>query len=196
MNVAKHYDLLIDEGNDAFCDPPVLQEYMDKWDGQEFIDSMTLDKKKTVLEIGIGTGRIAKKVAPSCFRLTGIDISPKTIERAKINLRAYSNIDYLCADFLRYPFACTYDVIYSSLTMMHFENKQKVIEKVDLLLNNAGKFCLSIDKNQSEYIDMGVRKLRVYPDTVDNIVSLISKTSMKIDMIHEIEFAFLISCRK
>ena len=46
MNVAKHYDLLIDEGNDAFCDPPVLQEYMDKWDGQEFIDSMTLDKKK------------------------------------------------------------------------------------------------------------------------------------------------------
>ena len=196
MNVAKHYDLLIDEGNDAFCDPPVLQEYMDKWDGQEFIDSMTLDKKKTVLEIGIGTGRIAKKVAPSCFRLTGIDISPKTIERAKIYLRAYSNIDYLCADFLRYPFACTYDVIYSSLTMMHFENKQKVIEKVDSLLNNAGKFCLSIDKNQSEYIDMGVRKLRVYPDTVDNIVSLISKTSMKIDMIHEIEFAFLISCRK
>ncbi len=62
MNVVKHYDLLIDEGNDAFCDPPVLQEYMDKWDGQEFIDSMTLDKKKTVLEIGIGTGRIAKKL--------------------------------------------------------------------------------------------------------------------------------------
>ena len=196
MNVVKHYDLLIDEGNDAFCDPPVLQEYMDKWDGQEFIDSMTLDKEKTVLEIGIGTGRIAKKVAPNCLRLTGIDISPKTIERAKMNLRAYNNIDYLCADFLQYPFSCTYDVIYSSLTMMHFENKQKVIEKVDSLLNNAGKFCLSIDKNQSEYIDMGVRKLRVYPDTVDNITSLISKTQMKIDMIHEIEFAFLISCRK
>ena len=196
MNVVKHYDLLIDEGNDAFCDPPVLQEYMDKWDGQEFIDSMTLDKKKTVLEIGIGTGRIAKKVAPNCLILTGIDISPKTIERAKMNLRAYNNIDYLCADFLQYPFSCTYDVIYSSLTMMHFENKQKVIEKVDSLLNNAGKFCLSIDKNQSEYIDMGVRKLWVYPDTVDNITSLISKTQMKIDMIHEIEFAFLISCRK
>lgn len=196
MNVVKHYDLLIDEGNDSFRDPPVLQEYMNKWDGQDFINAMVLDKKKTVLEIGIGTGRIAKKVAPSCLRLTGIDISPKTIERAKINLRAYSNIDYLCADFLQYPFACTYDVIYSSLTMMHFENKQKVIEKVDSLLNNAGKFCLSIDKNQSEYIDMGGRKLRVYPDTVDNIVFLISKTSMKIDMIHEIEFAFLISCRK
>lgn len=196
MNVVKHYDLLIDEGNDAFRDPPVLQEYMNKWDGQDFIDSMALDKEKTVLEIGIGTGRIAGKVALHCLRLTGIDISQKTIERAKINLRAHNNIDFICADFLQYPFVCTYDIIYSSLTMMHFENKQKVIEKVDSLLKSGGKFCLSIDKSQSEYIDMGDRKLRVYPDTVDSITSLISKTAMKIDAVQEIEFAFIISCRK
>ena len=37
-------------------------------------------QKKTVLEIGIGTGRIAVKVAPYCMRLAGIDVSPKTIE--------------------------------------------------------------------------------------------------------------------
>lgn len=196
MNVVKHYDLLIDEGNDAFRDPPVLQEYMNKWDGQDFIDSMALDKEKTVLEIGIGTGRIAGKVALHCLRLTGIDISQKTIERAKINLRTHNNIDFICADFLQYPFAYTYDIIYSSLTMMHFENKQKVIEKVDSLLKRGGKFCLSIDKSQSEYIDMGDRKLRVYPDTVDSITSLISKTAMKIDAVQEIEFAFIISCRK
>ena len=196
MNVVKHYDLLIDEGNDAFRDPPVLQEYMNKWDGQDFIDSMALDNEKTVLEIGIGTGRIAGKVALHCLRLTGIDISQKTIERAKINLRAHNNIDFICDDFLQYPFACTYDIIYSSLTMMHFENKQKAIEKVDSLLKSGGKFCLSIDKSQSEYIDMGDRKLRVYPDTVDSITSLISKTAMKIDAVQEIEFAFIISCKK
>ena len=92
--------------------------------------------------------------------------------------------------------ASTYDNIYSSLTRMHNENKQKVIEKVDSLLKSGGKFCLSIDKSQSEYIDMGDRKLRVYPDTVDSITSLISKTAMKIDAVQEIEFAFIISCRK
>ena len=80
--------------------------------------------------------------------------------------------------------------------MMHFEDKQKVIEKVDSILKDGGKFCLSIDKNQSEYIDMGNRKLRVYPDTVDNITSLISKTVMKIDTVQEIENAFIISCQK
>lgn len=50
MNVVKHYDLLIDEGNDAFRDPPVLQEYMSKWDGQDFIDSMALDMEKLSLK--------------------------------------------------------------------------------------------------------------------------------------------------
>ena len=37
--VKEHYDLLIDEGNDPVYDPMPLQEYMDKWDGQKFIDS-------------------------------------------------------------------------------------------------------------------------------------------------------------
>lgn len=83
MNVVKHYDLLIDDGNDSFRDPPVLQEYMNKRDGQDLINSMALDMEKTVLEIGIGTGRIAGKVAPHCLRLTGIDISPKNNRKSK-----------------------------------------------------------------------------------------------------------------
>ena len=157
---------------------------------------MALRQDNTVLEIGIGTGRLARKVAPRCLRLTGIDISPKTVERAKTNLTAYPNIDLICADFLRHPFALTYDVIYSSLTMMHFADKQKVIEKAAQLLNGGGRFCLSIDKDRSEYIDMGSRKLRVYPDTVENITLLTEKAGMKTDTVREIENAFLISCQK
>ena len=65
MDVTRHYDLLIDENNDPFNDPPVLQAYMDRWDGQPFIDLMALRQDNTVLEIGIGTGRLARKVAPA-----------------------------------------------------------------------------------------------------------------------------------
>ena len=62
MDIATHYDLLIDENNDPFRDPPILQEYMCKWDGEEFCEALELAKNKKVLEIGIGTGRIAVKV--------------------------------------------------------------------------------------------------------------------------------------
>ena len=194
--IISHYDMLIDENNDSFRDSPALQEYMNQWDGQVFIDSMKLDRTKKVLEIGVGTGRLAAKVAPQCFELTGIDISPKTICRAKENLSEYKNVKLICADFAQYIFDETFDVIYSSLTMMHFENKQQIIAKVDSLLRKGGRFCLSIDKNQSEYIDMGTRKIKIYPDTLDGIISLIKTSSMSVSCTFETEFAHIVVCTK
>ena len=196
MDVINHYDSLIDEDNDPFRDPPMLQEYMSRWDGQRFIEALELTKNKKVLEIGIGTGRIAVKVAPFCMTLTGIDISPKTIQRAKENLKEYKNISFICDDFSDYQFSETFDVIYSSLTMMHFKNKATVITKVDKLLNDDGIFCLSIDKNQSEYIDMGNRKVRVYPDTLVNMKSLIEATAMSVAKVFETDNAYIIVSKK
>lgn len=192
MDVITHYDMLIDENDDPVQDPPVLQEYMNKWDGEMFLNALKLGGNKSVLEIGIGTGRLAVKVAPFCAKLTGIDISPKTIARAKENLKNYPNISLICEDFNIYAFEETFDVIYSSLTMMHFEDKQRVLSKVDRLLNDGGIFCLSIDKNQSEYIDMGTRKVKIYPDTPNNIISLIKETAMSVVNIFETENAYII----
>ena len=196
MDVITHYDLLVDENNDPFRDPPPLQEYMNGWDGELFLESLELSNNKNVLEIGIGTGRIAVKVAPYCMKLTGIDISPKTIERARENLKDYSNICFVCGDFNEYGFVETFDVIYSSLTMMHFKDKKQVILKVAALLNDGGIFCLSIDKNQSEYIDMGTRKVKIYPDTPDNIISLIDASSMNVANVFETDNAYIIVSNK
>ena len=196
MNVITHYDKLIDEDNDPFRDSPILQEYMNKWDGQVFVDSMCLSHTKKVLEIGVGTGRIAVKVAPHCLKFTGIDISPKTIDRAKENLSNYGKVELICADFSEYVFDETFDVIYSSLTMMHFENKQQIILKVARLLNDNGIFCLSIDKNPSDYIDIGKRRLKIYPDKIDDIISYVHLADMIIVNQYETEFGYIIICTK
>lgn len=195
MDVITHYDMLIDENNDPFRDPPALQDYMNQWDGQLFIDSMKLDDSKHVLEIGVGTGRIAAKVAPHCLRLTGIDISPKTIERARENLSNHRNVELICADFSEYTFDSTFDVVYSSLTLMHFEDKKQILSKVAGLLSNQGIPCLSIDKNQSEYIDMGTRKIRVYPDTPDKLIPIVQETTMRVVDSYETEFAYVLICK-
>ena len=192
MDVITHYDLLIDENNDPFRDTLVMQEYMNQWDGKLFLEALELSKNKNVLEIGIGTGRIAAKVAPRCMHLTGIDISLKTIERAKENLTEHTNISFICDDFISYNFTDTFEVIYSSLTMMHFENKGQVIAKVASLLNAGGRFCLSIDKNQAEFIDMGTRKVRIYPDTLDNIIALINASMMTVENVFETDKAYIV----
>lgn len=189
--VIDHYDKLIVENNDPFYDPKPLQEYMDKWDGLDFIKEMQLATDKKVLEIGIGTGRIANKVAPLCKTLVGIDMSPKTIEKASENLIRYNNIILYCADFMKYDFACLFDVIYSSLTFMHIKEKQMAISKVAKLMKSNARLVLSIDKNQSEYIQMDNRKIKIYPDNRDEICSYIERADLQLKKQYETEFAYI-----
>lgn len=195
-DVIQHYDLLVKENNDPVHDPKPLRDYMDKWDGQAFIDSMELNNNKSVLEIGVGTGRLAIRVAPLCGEFCGIDISPKTIDRAKENLAEYRNIDLICADFLSYKFDRKFDVIYSSLTFMHIEKKQTAINKVATLLKDGGKFVLSIDKSKSEYIDTGTRKIKIYPDTREKTVEFIKAAGLTILNQYDTEFAKIFVARK
>ena len=192
MNVIEHYDKLIDENNDPVYDPESLKEYMDKWDGQVFVDAMKLDKYKTVLEIGIGTGRLALKTVPLCKKFFGIDISPKTIERATHNLSQYQNVELICADFMTYDFNIAFDVVYSSLTFMHVRDKQKCINKIHSLLKPNGLFVLSIDKNQDEFIDCGDRKIKIYPDNPDDTKKYFTNSGLIVLDCIETEFAYIL----
>lgn len=195
-DVIQHYDLLVKENNDPVHDPKPLRDYMDKWDGQGFIDKMELDNDKSVLEIGVGTGRLAVRVAPLCGKFCGIDISPKTIDRAEENLAEYRNVKLICGDFLSYKFDRNFDIIYSSLTFMHIEEKQKAINKIAELLNNDGRFVLSIDKNPSEFIDTGTRKIKVYPDSAEKMSEYIKDAGLTVLNQYDTEFATIFVAQK
>ena len=195
-NVIEHYNKLIDENNDPVHDPKPLRDYMDKWDGQKFIESMQLDKSKSVLEIGVGTGRLAIKVAPNCKRFIGIDISPKTINRANENLSPYCNVELICDDFMSFEFNEQFDTIYSSLTFMHIKDKASAIQKIASLLNDNGLFVLSIDKNQSDFIDMGIRQVKIYPDNPTDICHFIANANLELTDQFETENAHVIVSKK
>ena len=86
----------------------------------------------------------------------------------------------------------TFDVIYSTLTMMHFQDKSSVIGKISALLSDGGLVCLSIDKNQSEWIDMGIRRIRIYPDTPQQIIASAEQAGLKAKRVVEIENAHIV----
>lgn len=194
--VSKHYDMLIDENNDPVRDPEPLREYMDKWDGQQFIDSLQLTKRKSVLEIGVGTGRLAVRTAPNCREFFGIDISQKTVKRAKENLKKQTNVTLVCSDFMSYEFGRKFDVIYSSLTFMHIKDKQAAINKVKTLLNISGRFVLSIDKSQGDTIEYGTRKIKIHHDRKEDIAEYINQSGMSLIKVFETEFAEIFAAAK
>ena len=195
-DVIRHYDLLIEENNDPVRDPKPLKYYMDKWDGQVFIDKMKLDKDKSVLEIGVGTGRLAVKTAILCKDYCGIDISPKTIYRAKENLANYKNVKLICDNFLSHHFNSLYDVVFSSLTFMHIHEKQNAINKVACLLKNGGRFVLSIDKSQEDFIDIGTRKITIFPDSPTEIKNCILNADLELVECFETELAHIFVAKK
>lgn len=217
QEVIRHYDTLIDEIDDPTNykvvdpahDPEPLRAYMDKWDGDVFIEALNLDSDKSVLEIGVGTGRLALRVCGKCGSFTGIDISPKTVERAKTNLHdflgnlhlhgnpcAFAKTQLICDDFLTHPFTNKFEVIYSSLTFMHIEDKQAAIEKTANLLSASGRFVLSISKNQQTEIDYGTRRIPVFPDHPEEISELLTKAGLTIEQQIETEFAVIFAAVK
>ena len=196
MLCAAHYDALILENNDPVRDPPPLQAYMAQWDGAAFLALLQLTGRESVLEIGVGTGRLAQKTAPLCNLFAGIDLSAQTIARAKENLRAFNRVQLICGDFLTFSFATRFDVIYSSLCFMHIQDKQKAIQKVAALLNNGGRLVLSIDKNPASVLDMGTRQLRIYPDSPQQIRQLLNQAELKLYAAEETTLAYLFAAQK
>ena len=189
--IIHHYDLLIDEDNDPVHDPEPLREYMNKWDGDGFIERMELNAEKSVLEIGVGTGRLAVRVASLCGNFCGIDLSPKTIERGRENLASFNNVNLICGDFLSYEFVEKFDVIYSSLTFMHIADKQNALCKIATLLNTDGRLVVSIDKNPSECIDIGINRIAIYPDTPDAMAEYIKSAGLDLVEQYETEFGVI-----
>ncbi len=196
MNTAQIYHNIIHQNNDPVRDIDILKKYMDKWDGQPFIDALELSEDKTVLEIGVGTGRLAVKTAPCCDKFCGIDISPKTVDRAKENLSFTNNTAIICADYSEYDFGTKFDIIYSSLTLLHIENKQSFFNKVFSDLKSNGRFVLSTDDNGDDYLDMGKYKIRVYPDNPADTKAGLLSAGFVINEIIKTEFAHIFVCSK
>ncbi len=195
VSVERHYDLLIENDNDPIKDCPALQEYMDGYDGEFFVRQLCLDKSKSVLEIGCGTGRLLKKIIGTFQEYTGIDISPKTVERAKAHF-LQENVRFIIGDFIKQVFDCTYDVIYSSLTFMHVKEKRNALQKVYSLLNKEGRFVLSTDKSQNQIIDTGYSQIEIYPDNSQSIAKALGEIGFQEVRVNEIKLAYVITAKK
>ncbi|MBQ3080796.1 MAG: class I SAM-dependent methyltransferase [Clostridia bacterium] len=188
-----HYDRLIDLDNDPFWDEGALREYMDGWDGDAFIRFVSGAKRGRALEIGVGTGRMAARTAKYFERLAGIDISEKSVARARKNLEYIGNIELICGDFLAHSFSERFDCIYSTLTFMHIEDKARAVEKAAALLMPGGIFVLSLDKGRDEWIDMGKWKTRVFPDDPVRMKTLMETNGLIVKEIFETERAYILT---
>lgn len=197
LSARAHYDRLIELGNDPVMDPPELKAYMDGWDGCALMDELRLTKAARVLEIGVGTGRLALRVLEKgCAQFTGMDLSEKTLETAEKHLAGYADAVLVRGEFPQDAPDGPFDRIYSSLTFMHISDKQTACRKIASLLAPGGRAVISVDRDRSGLIDMGPYCVRVWPDDPQEIAAHLRAAGLVVKTVRELERAWLIAAER
>jgi len=80
-----------------------------------------------ILDLGAGTGLFANFVLQKYLeaKLTLIDFSDKMLEGAKQRFGQTANVQYIAADYSKYNFTESYDVVISSLSIHHLIHEEK-----------------------------------------------------------------------
>ncbi len=114
----------------------------------------------TVLEIGIGTGRIALSVAEHVHRLYGVDLSQEMLSalRRKIT-SAHALIDLAPADAVYLPFpTATFDLVYA-VHVYHLVNQWRAgIAEAWRVIKPGGHFVVSFHKRDENSPNSRLRK--------------------------------------
>lgn len=106
-------------------------------------------KTEKILDIGTGTGRVARRVAASGASVIGIDVNKENVRRAsmrKKGLGCYEdNYDLIVADGRFLPFIDNcFDSLTCIRTIKYFQNSRAVIQEISRVLKNNGKLILTL----------------------------------------------------
>jgi 2-polyprenyl-3-methyl-5-hydroxy-6-metoxy-1,4-benzoquinol methylase len=94
----------------------------------------------SILEVGCGEGHQSEVLAKLCDRLTGIDVSPTAIERARRRLPATS-YSFASGDLYAQPWAAErdrFDLVTACEVIYYMSDRPKFLRAIDSL----GKACL------------------------------------------------------
>lgn len=106
-----------------------------------------------ILDVGCGSGRLSLALSCSHHNVTGIDLSPKMIERARLNAADGSKLVFVCDDFLTHDFGFeSFDGIISA-AMLHHVPAELAIARMVRLLKPGGRLVIHDVRNASNVWD-------------------------------------------
>jgi ubiquinone/menaquinone biosynthesis C-methylase UbiE len=119
----------------------------------------------TVLDVACGNGIVAFEYAKIVKHVTGIDITPAMIERARIiqKERNLDNLDWRIGDISTLPFRDDYfSIVVTRGSLHHLIDSNKVMEEMYRVCKPGGKILITdttVDKNKKDEFN-SVDKMR------------------------------------
>jgi len=114
-------------------------------------------KKGKILDLGCGPGRDAKIFSDQNYQVTGVDLSKKTIEKAKI---IAPKAEFIIIDFLNLNFEDkSFDAVWFNAGLLCVEKKfaLNLLKRIYILLKDKGTLFISIKEGKGEGFKMDKR---------------------------------------
>lgn len=155
---------------------------------------------QTVLEIGVGTGRHAHRLAQDGVKVTGLDLSPEMLAVAQANPLPGAAPLMLVQASIEAPLpfvAGQFDLILSALALSHVTNLQPCFQEMARLQNSGGACLISAyhpDAIASQWRTSlqepdGLYRLPNIPHTRDDYLSSLQAAGYRIRQVHDLRVA-------
>ncbi len=105
--------------------------------GEDVLGLLAVKPGERVLDLGCGTGHLAKKIQEQGAEVIGIDASPEMIAQAKAN---YPDIDFRVANGASFSFDEPFDAVFTNATLHWIHDADGVIKSVYKALKPGGRF--------------------------------------------------------
>ncbi len=143
--------------------PKEISEYYDQYTNKQqqmwhnerhyfLLEQLKLNGVKpnsNILEIGCGIGTMTNLIAPLVPKgqITSTDISPKSIELAKVNNKKFKNINFIAADSTNLNFPkLSYDFIVLFDVLEHIQNefREDFIKNIATVIQDKTTFLVNV----------------------------------------------------
>lgn len=115
---------------------------------EHLVSSNILKHGDRVLDLGCGPGLYSSKLCENGIKVTGVDISKRSIDFAiRYAEEKGLNIDYRCMDFLDIDYTSEFDVvlqIYGELCTFSDEKRDELLAKICKALRTDGLFIFDV----------------------------------------------------
>lgn len=105
--------------------------------GEGVLELLDVKPGERVLDLGCGTGHLAKKIQEHGAEVIGIDASPEMIAQAKEN---YPELDFSVANGADFSFDEPFDAVFTNATLHWIHDADGVIKSVYKALKPGGRF--------------------------------------------------------
>jgi len=137
-----------------------------------------LGKELNILDLGCGTGLGAQLYRPFAHKMTGVDISPKMLEKAA-EKKIYDTLEVFDM-FQKWSFPRSFDLICCSDVFVYIGNLERIIGSISANLLQGGITAFSVERLEDSDMDYRLHSGGRYSHSENYIKDCLSRHGLQV----------------